>query len=99
MNEVDKGMQIYIQLGFAGVMVFVFLVQFFANMFDRRRSQAEFVKLVEKATIALEQSAQSNQQLNFGVTSLRTSVENMTRQSGELQAFLKGQQEGGRTRP
>jgi hypothetical protein len=95
-DPVDRGMQIYVQLGFAGVMVFVFLVQFFASMFERRRTQADLAKIIEKSSIALEQTAQSNQQLNGAVDHLRISVDNMTRQSGELQAYLTGKDEGGR---
>jgi hypothetical protein len=98
MDPVTQGMSIWIQYGWAGLFAFVFLVQFFVNMFDRKRAQSELVKIIEKSTIALEQAAQSNRQVKETTEHLKTSIDNSTRQSGELVAYLKGAAEATRGR-
>lgn len=89
-DPIDKGMQIYQNLGFAGLFAFVFLVQFFVSMWDKRRREAEMTKIIERSATALEQAAASNRNLITTTGELKTSIDSGTRQTGELVAYLKG---------
>jgi len=95
-DPIDKGMQIYQNLGFAGLFAFVFLVQFFVSMWDKRRQQADLMAIIQRSTIALEQAAQSNRTMNEASKELKAAIESSTRQNGELVAYLKGKDAGGR---
>lgn len=94
-DPIDKGMQIYQNLGFAGLFAFVFLVQFFVSMWDRRRQQADMMKVIERSSIALEQAAASNRTLISTTGELRNAIDSSTRQNGELVAYLKGKDAAG----
>jgi cytochrome c1 len=87
---VNQGMEVWTRYGFTGFFVFIFLCLFFYHIYATRRSEREYVVLVNRVATALEQATTAADAKTKAVDELKATVDQSARQMMEFLQYLRG---------